>query len=96
MEMRIHTKKKKQLELCPEVETQHRLQGAAAQLGRKLARRKGVGKIKLKSGIFTEPNLRLFTRTDQSTVKLLRPVVVKEKVQHLVYSGRPGVQGCCC
>ena len=51
--------------------------------------------IKLKSGVVTEPNLDLFTRTDQSAVNLLRPVVVKEKVQHLLYGGRSGVQGSC-
>ena len=82
--MRIHAKKKNSLSCVLRWETQRRLKGAAAQLGGKLARR-GVGKIKLKSGVFTGPNLRLFTCTDQSTVNLLRPVVVKEKVQHLLY-----------
>ena len=49
--------------------------------------------IKLKSGVVTEPDLDLFTHTDQSTVNLLRPVAVKEKVQHLLYGGTSGVQG---
>ena len=88
-------RKKNSLSCVLRWETQCRLKGAAAQLGGKLARR-GVGKIKLKSGVVTEPNLRLFTCTDQSTVNLLRPVVVKEEVQYLLCRGRSGDQGCCC
>lgn len=37
-------KKKKTAQAASEVKTQHRLQGAAAQLGEKLARRKEWGK----------------------------------------------------